>query len=273
MATVTTTTTNRAWSPDVQAFLPDQAIPQALILAASTAVYQGDIGDAPACRVPYVVDDDAEVTAEGADIPEADPQTAEVVIHTEKISQLIKLSREQFQQSPTAELLSTSVGRAIVKRADVEFLAGAHTNLPGISTTEGIVDGGAVGTNLDTISDAIAQIQQNGGEPTSILISPLGWSALRKLKASADSNLSVIGAGTNDAQNLLFGVPVTVTAALAATKLLVVDKTSIASVVGPVNIAQSTERYFEADAIGIRATWRIGWAVQRPNRLATLTIG
>jgi hypothetical protein len=45
------------------------------------------------------------------------------------------------------------------------------------------------------------------------------------------------------------------------------------SAVGPVNIATSDQHYFSSDSIALRATWRIGWNVVRPNRIGVFTVG
>jgi hypothetical protein len=42
-----------------------------------------------------------------------------VLVATGKVSQLVRLSREQFLQPQTAEQLSQSVARAVQRRADL----------------------------------------------------------------------------------------------------------------------------------------------------------
>ena len=77
--TETTLTSAKAWSPDVTGVAPDIAVPDALILKTSTVA--GSIeGDAPAVRVQYIDDATAGFVAEGAALPEADPNLSEALV-------------------------------------------------------------------------------------------------------------------------------------------------------------------------------------------------
>jgi hypothetical protein len=53
----------------------------------------------------------------------------------------------------------------------------------------------------------------------------------------------------------------------------VIDKNAIMSAVGSIKVATSDERYFDSDSIGVRATWRLGHAVVRPERIGVFSIG
>lgn len=118
MATqITTLTSAKAWSPDLQYFAAEDAVPTAAILQATTIA--GSIeGDEPAVRVPWIDDASAVVVPEGGDIPEADPRLAETTIYTSKTAQMVRLSREQLAQPDASELVMHSVQRAIVTAAD-----------------------------------------------------------------------------------------------------------------------------------------------------------
>ncbi len=102
---------------------------------------------------------------------------AECVVYTGKISQLIRVSREQCYQEGTAEQLSQSVARALVKKADQAFINQAaptpRANGPrGVLlklNVMGVVNGGAVASDLDTLVDVVAELQSNGGTPTHIV--------------------------------------------------------------------------------------------------------
>lgn len=277
MATETTLTSAKAWAPDQGAFNPSGALPEALILQHSTVA--GVIeGDAPALRVAYVTDDEANFTAEGAAINEGDPALNEVLVHTAKITQLVRLSNEQYHQAGTATELSASVRRAIVKKANQAFLTQTAPTPPavapstGLINATGIVDGGEVGGNLDALVDLVASLESNGGTPTGIILDPLAWASLRKIKTAANAETALLGAGTNDAQKTLLDLPVTVSNALTVNSGLVVDRTAVASAVGAVNIATDGSVYFTSDGVALRATWRIGWNLVRPNRIGKFTV-
>jgi HK97 family phage major capsid protein len=275
--TATTVNSAKAWAPDIYAFAPTDAIPDALILQASTPAGRIE-GDEPVTRVAYVIDDEATITPEGQTIDEAEPQLAEVLIHSAKISMLVRVSREQFQQDQTADQLSMSVGRAVTRRADLAFVAEPAPTAPatapvaGLIHVSGLVAGGEITADLDPISDLIAQIEDNLGTPSHILVDPLGWSAIRKLKTGSAYNSTLLNAGTSDAQQMLYSLPVLVNRAVPDFTGLVVDQTAIVSAVGPVFIATSEHPYFASDSIAVRATFRTGHVVVHPDRCGTFSI-
>lgn len=279
MTVITTPGTGGAWSPDIQAFAPSDVIPTALILECSTLAGTVE-GDDPAVRVGYVDDDQAQFTAEGSEIPEAAPQLAEVLVHTAKVTQLVRVSREQYQQASTATQLSQSVARAITRRADLAFAnepaptAPAVAPVAGLLNVPGIVDGGTVADNLDGLVDLLATLQDNLATPTHILVGPKTWAELRKLKVGGtDTNESLLGAGVTDAEPRLLSLPVLVNPALPEGKGLVVDRTAIVSAAGDVKVASSEHQYFTSDSVALRATFRFGHVVVRPERIGHFTIG
>ncbi len=186
MPTQTTTSAAFPWRPDVSVFAAADAVPDALILQCSTVA--GSIsGDEPSLRVAYVDDAAADFVAQASPIPEADSDLAEVTVYTSKVSQLVRLSNELYAQAGTAQQLSQSVSRALVKRADQAFISEADpspNNAPsaGLLNIAGTVAGDQVSGSLDALVDLVAQLQANGSTPTHIVIDPLGWSELRKLK-------------------------------------------------------------------------------------------
>lgn len=272
----TTMNSAKGWSPDVQGFLPGDAVPDALILTAATVA--GEVkGDEPSLRVPWVDDATANFVAEGANIDEADPELAETVVKTGKVAQLIRLSREQFSQDNASSLLSESVQRAVTRAADKAFIqqsspSGDNDPPAGLLHVDGITDGGEVDTDLDAIADALAGIETAGGEATHILAAPDAWGFLRKYKVQDGSNQSLLGAGTNDAERRLFNLPVLTSPAVPSGEMLVLDRTAVVAAVGSVNVAQSTDVYFNSDSIGLRCTWRFGQNVMHPDRVAKLTV-
>ncbi|WP_217133829.1 phage major capsid protein [Leucobacter chinensis] len=277
MANITTLTASQVWRPDHNIFNPAEAVPEALVLEHS---FIGGVieGDAPSLRVAYVTDDEAQFTAEAGTIPEAEPGLNEVLVHTAKITQLVRLSQEQYRQLGTAQELSTSVQRAIVKKANEAFLTQVAPTPPatapptGLANISNIVTGTPVADNLDSLIDLVAKIESNGGTPTSIILDPLAWAALRKFKTASGSELNILGAGTNDSQKMLLDLPVTISNSLTANTGLVIDRTAIASAVGPVQVATDESIYFNTDEVGLRATWRLGWNTVHANRIGKFTI-
>ncbi|MCV7150533.1 phage major capsid protein [Mycolicibacterium pyrenivorans] len=274
---VSTPTSDAAWRPDVTVFAPGEVLPNALILQTSTVAGQID-GDAPSVRVAFLDDDDAQFTAEGSEIPEAEPDLAEQLIHTAKITQLVRITNEQYNQTGTANQLSESVARAITRRANTAFVAEPAPVGPavapavGLIGTSGIVDGGVMFDSLDVLTDLLATLQNNLAIPSVILLGPLGWSEMRKMKVGTSYNQTLLGAGTADAEQRLLGLPVVVDPSVPDYSGLVLDKRAVVSAVGPVRVAVSEHAFFSSDSVLLRATWRIGHVVVRPNRIGKFTI-
>jgi len=277
--TVGTTTNSSApgWSPDVVFFPANEVIPDALVLRTSTVA--GDVeGDAPAVRVPWVADGDAGFVPEGEKIEPKKPKLDETVVYTGKVAKLVKLSREQYVQDQTAGRLSTAVRRDIVRAANRAYIAQAApgdeaTTPPAGLLAQDLFDGGTVAGSLDALADGIAQLEQNEAVPNFIIASPIAWGWLRKFKTGAAAeNVSLLGAGTEDAERRLLSLPVLTTPSLDAGDLLVVDSSAIVSAVGPVAVATSEHLYFDEDSIAVRATFRFGARVMRPERVARFTV-
>lgn len=276
--TLTTNSSAIAWRPDVTVFEPADVVPEAIIMQASTVAGQIE-GDAPAVRVAYVDDAAATFTAEGAEIDESEPELDEALVYTGKITQLVRLSNEQFRQQNTAAELSKSTQRAIIKKANEAFLTQAApapgTNTPpaGLLNIDGTESGAAVDENLDALIDLIAALEGNGSSPSQIILDPTGWATLRKLKTGTGAATTLLGAGTTDAERRLLDLPVIVSNAMPAGEGLVIDRGAIVSAAGQVNVARSEHLYFNSDSIALRATWRIGWNIVRPDRIGKFTIG
>lgn len=104
-------------------------------------------------------------------------------------------------------------------------------------------------------------------------MSPTTWAALRRLKVGGTStNESLLGAGTTDAQPMLLSLPVVTNIAVPASTGFVVDRSAIVSAVGQVRIANSEHEYFSSDSVAVRATWRTGHKVMRPERIGKFTV-
>lgn len=270
MATQTTLTTAKGWHPDQVAFVPEEVIPGALVLAASTQV--GFIeGDEPAIRVPWIADDGpAGFVAEGTPIPESAAQFTETVVRTGKIATLGKFSREQLGQKNAARLIVNSMQRSVIAKADAAFLSNPDEPT-GLLNLPGATDGGLLGNNLDALADAITTIEADGGSATHIIAAPGAWGTVAKLKSGTGSAAPLLGAGVEQTQRRALGVDVLVSSAMPADTLLVLDRHTILSAVGVVTQAQSDDVYFDSDVVGVRVTFRVGWAAMKPERIVKIS--
>ncbi|MCU1698262.1 MAG: phage major capsid protein [Mycobacterium sp.] len=276
--TVQTPNSASAWRPDHFDFAPVDVVADAAILQTSTLA--GPIeGDAPSVRVAYVDDATAQNVVESAAFDEAQPSLSEALIWTVKIGQLVRVSREQYMQPQTPNQLALSVSRAITRKSDKNYLTqpaptGGATSPPaGLLNWPGIVSGGTVNDNLDVLTDLIAELETNLATPSHIVMGPLGWAAARKWKTALNYNSTLLGSGTADAVPMILGLPVVVCKAITNLSGLVLDKLAIVSAYGGVSVSTSMDRYFDSDSVGLRANWRTGHTVPRPNRLGSFTVG
>lgn len=274
---VTTLIDNKAAFPDQTTIEPLQAIPGALVLTQSTV--SGSVqGDQPSVRIAYVDEDpDPDVVAEGGDIDAKDPKLSELVVTTHKVGIITVVSNEAYSYQNATRLLGNSLARAVTAKSDRLFLqtpapTEGQTGFTGLANYPGIIDGGTITNTLHPLIDAIATIAGNGGTPTAILAGYDSWAWL--LKISLGDGMPLIAPDVaNSPTPKLYGLPVVLNAQMPANTLLVIDRTQIVSAVGNVVTAVSSERYFEKDSIGMRVTFRFGYGILRPNRIAKLTTG
>lgn len=273
MATQTTINSPKAWAPDQTGYSPDDLLPESVFRTCASIV--GSIeGDEPSVRVPFVADDgDAAIVPEADAIPEDDPEYDEVAIFTKKVAKLSKHSYEALTQERAAQMILNAHGRAVQKKADTFFLTQAAPVAPAVGPT-GVLnlatDGGTLGTNLDGLIDAISDIEANGGQATNIVAGPDAWASLRKIKTQTGSNAPLLGSGTEAAQRVLENVPVFVSSVM--TGLLVLDKSAIVAAESNVRVDRSSDAYFANDVVALRTIYRIGWGVERPERVIKLTL-
>lgn len=137
----------------------------------------------------------------------------------------------------------------------------------------GIATAGALDTDLFAASDAIAAIEDDGGAATHMLVNPLDLGALSKLPEGTGSNRSLLADVHNPTTRSIAGVPVIVHSAVPHGEALAIDSSEVVAAYGKVDLPRSDDAFFSYDAVGIRATFRLGWSVVRPARLQKLTIG
>lgn len=272
-----TTSTNDSFAPHVKTFASTDIVPDSLIHQTATVTTFED-GDAAVVSALYVDDATAGFIPEGNDIAPTDPPLSAVSVRTGKLGCMIKCSQELWEQTQVGSQLATSVSRTITKAANAAYLTQANPVAPaitppgGILSTAGLVAAAAPITgSLDGLVDLLAELEGNGASPSTIIVAPTTWAALRKLKQTDTSNQSLLGAGVVDSAHLLLDVPVIVSSAMPANSGAVLDSTAIVAVAGPLRLAQSSDYYFNSDAIAVRCTWRIGQVVVKPNRIGTFS--
>ena len=196
------------------------------------------------------------------------------MVRTKKIRRLVNLSSEQFRQELTAEQVSQSVARDLTRKADASYI-GDVSNPVGLINIPGTVSGGNVFDSLDSLDsliELIATLESNGATPSAIVLDPHGWASYRTMKIGTNYNATLLGAGTEDAVPMLLNLPVLRSRFIPAYTGLVIDSAAVVSAVGPVQVAVSEYALFSRDAVQLRAAWRIGWGLTRPQWLGKFSL-
>ena len=174
--------------------------------------------------------------------------------------------------------LAQSVSRAVTRKANLLFVSQVAPTPPALAPCAGlinvasVVEGGEVSESLDALVDLIAVLRDNLSTPSHILVDPLGWGEISKLKTAQNYNSALLGAGTQDTAQRLLSLPVLIDASVPDYSGVVLDKNAVVSAVGPVKVSTSGHQYFSSDSVLLRATWRVGHNVVRPERIGTFTI-
>lgn len=268
---ITTSAGPKGLYPD-QTFVPEDIVPDALIYQLAT-VAGGIEGDEPAVRVPYVVEDPAVgFVPEGAEIDVDNPELDEIVVRTGKLAVISRQSNESARYGEAARMVAQSLARAVTVKANTALL-GNTADPTGLLNLTGINDAGTLGAdNLDAIGDAITAVEVAGGNATHITMDPASWGVIRGMKTATGSALPLLGAPADQAERRLFGVPVIVTPQMTPGNVLVTDQSTIIAAAGPIRLAQSEHVYYTTDSLARRVTWRIGWGVVHPSRLAKVSV-
>ena len=108
---------------------------------------------------------------------------------------------------------------------------------------------------------------------TNILPNPTAWAISAKVKEATRQHQSLPGAGTNAAARQLLSEPVTVNCDVPASSLIELDRKAVLSAYRQVQIATSTDSYFNKDSVAFRATFRFGPTVADTSRVVLLGVG
>lgn len=273
---VMTTDDTKSIYPDAT-FHPSDVVPEALLLKMGTNAGAVE-GDAVAVRAPYVSSlPEVAFIAEGEAATPSEPSYDEKVIPTRKLMLVSRQSREASTHDIAARLLASSMATALVRQSNKALLHGSPSDspgsiLPGLTEIEGTEVSGDITKNLDAIVDAMTGIEVAGGAATDIVMDPATWAKILKLKAGTSSAVPLVGSPAEMSERRLYGCPVHVSADIDEGTLLVIDKAALLVVAGDVEVTVSSDAYFTSDSIARRITWRIGWGLPEPQRLAKITL-
>lgn len=268
MTAQTTTGAPEGFAQNVVSFAAQDVIPDALALTVGTQAGTVE-GDQPEVLVPWVDDDDsAEFVDEGAHIDEDGVDLQQIGVKTKKLARLAPFSREQLAQPGASNLIVNAMKRGLIKSANKAFLGnptGPSNGPTGILNLAELPPAVAFGTDLDQLRTVVAEIEDDGGQATHIITNPVTWSVIRNIKKnSTDSNEALDWPADLPPVLRDPGVP--------AGNLVVLDKGSLPTAIGPVLMARSDDYYFGDDAVAIRLTWRMGWNVRKFDRVRRMTV-
>lgn len=200
-------------------------------------------------------------------------------------------------------LLTADIAKRLVALEETAFLIGSGSGQPlGILETPGIgataitetTDPAATNSILDKVLTAIAEVQQNWGQPSAIVMHPRTWTAILKSRDSAGhytiAPRNIIGAGYDPdtertyitgPQQTLFGievvlsnrVPTNLGSGTNESRIIVGDfKEALVLDRQGITVDESEHVYFTQNATVFRAESRVGFTAAR-QPLAFQVIG
>lgn len=272
MTTITTSGIESAYG--ATAFPSTDAIPDALVHSQSrvSAVIEGD---SPALHVPYIATQStAQIVKEGDAIPEGGAAASEMIVYTRKVASIETITNEAKSSEQMTQMLTASLNTAIMDKANAVFLQNpkpsGETSPTGLFNLDN-VNAGTLSGSLDAIVEGIAAVSSKGGTPTSIIMNHGTWAKLLLLKYK-DGRPMIAPSVADSPTPMLYGLPVVLTKAAPDSKLLINDANEVISAVGSVNLNGSEDAEFSKDKYMLRGTFRLGWGVIHPDRLAVITV-
>lgn len=210
----------------------------------------------------------AAVVAEGAAKPDAGIGITPIDLVLEKIAALAQVSDEMGEDAPyLVQYVSAELQAAVATVENARILAafeGAAGHLTG---------GGAVGSVVDIIADAIALAEAtSGATPNAVIAHPDVVAAVRKAKASTAGTYMIDP--RLPGPTVIHGVPVYSTPATASGVAWIVETSGVTIYRrGPLTVDVGTnDDDFAHNLRTLRAEERLGTAVTRPTALTKLTL-
>ena len=126
--------------------------------------------------------------------------------------------------------------------------------------------------DLDACAEAISLAETVGATETSFVTSPATALALAKVKTGTGSNAPLLGQdATSATSRQILGVPLYVSAAVAANTLWALDRTGVWLVLrDDTTVEADRSIYFTSDRVAAKATMRIGFGPVHPAAVAKL---
>lgn len=275
MATQTTATLSTLQQTQIQQLLVQPLESESVFLASGPKV----IDTNGPIRIPRIASGlTVGFVAEGAAIPESSVGLDEVSMLPSTLKSLKVISRvtsEVLRSSAQAldAILKQRLVTDTAKALDVALFTGTGTSntIRGLLNQSGVATGTLDADEPDSLLDGIGVARANEVKPNRWFLSPADYLSIRKVK-DADGRYILQPDLTQAGQEVLFGVPVTVTAQVPTGKAVLADMNMVAVArdMSP-SVTVDSSRYFDTDEVALRVVARYDLALLQPKAVTVLT--
>lgn len=275
MATQTTATLSTLQQTQIQQLLVQPLESESVFLASGPKV----IDTNGPIRIPRIASGlTVGFVAEGGTIPESSVGLDEVSMLPSTLKSLKVISRvtsEVLRSSAQAldAILKQRLVTDTAKALDVALFTstGTSNTIRGLLNQTGVATGTLDADEPDSLLDGIGIARANEVKPNRWFLSPADYLSIRKVK-DADGRYILQPDLTQTGQEVLFGVPVTVTAQVPTGKAVLADMNmvAIARDLSP-SVTIDSSRYFDTDEVALRVVARYDLALLQPKAVTVLT--
>lgn len=215
-------------------------------------------------------------TAEGATKPYSTFSFTTESAPVRTIAHITRITRQLADDAPAlAAFIDNRMAKGVEDRVEAQIIKGDGTgqNLGGLFKTGNFTDHGYKTTDkfskLDILKKCIARLQAAGYRPQAVLLNPLDWADLTLTKKTDGSYL--LGNPSSSTQDVVWGVPVVLSASVTSGNFMVGDFFAAATVYTRqgtvVEIFEQDSDNVEKNLLTIRAECRKALAVEVPAAL------
>ncbi|MCH5641437.1 phage major capsid protein [Gordonia sp. ABSL49_1] len=275
MTTQTTATFPTLQQTEIQSLLVQPLESESVFLASGPKI----IDTNGPIRIPRVASGlTVGFVAEGGTIPESSVGLDEVTMLPSTLKSLKVISRvtaEVLRSSAAAldsilkQRLSTDTAAAL--DAALFTGTGSSNTIKGLLNQTGVATGTLDADDSDSLLDGIGVARANEVKPNRWFLSPADYLSVRKIK-DADGRYILQPDLTATGQEVLFGVPVTITSRIPTGKAVLADMNlvAVARDMSP-SITIDSSRYFDTDETALRVVCRYDLALLQPKAVTILT--
>lgn len=275
MATQTTATFPTLQQTEIQSLLVQPLESESVFLASGPKIIDAN----GPIRTPRIASGlTVGFVGEGAQIPESSVGLDEVSMLPSTLKSLKVISRvtsEVLRSSAQSldAILKQRLATDTAKALDVALFTGngnANT-IRGLLNQTGVATGVLDATKTDSLLDGIGIARANEVKPNRWFLSPADYLAIRKIKDTSGKYILQPDL-TATGQEVLFGVPVTVTAQIPTGKAVLADMSlvAVARDMAP-SITVDSSRYFDTDEVALRVVTRYDLALLQPKAVTVLS--